>query len=131
MIKVRAQKVANIAAVIPPVEVAGPPSGDLLVIGWGGTYGAITAACDRVRLSDRSVSNLHLRYLNPFPANLGEVLGRFKRVLVPELNMGQLLMLLRSRYLINAVGLNKAQGKPLLIGELEEEINRLLSDPHL
>lgn len=126
MIETRAKKVANIAHMIPPTEIVGPASGDLLVIGWGGTYGAITAACDRVRLAGRQVSNVHLRNLNPFPGDLGDILKRFKRVLVPELNMGQLLLLLRGKYLVDAMGLNKVQGKPFLISEIEEEIIRLL-----
>ncbi|HOB74275.1 MAG TPA: 2-oxoacid:acceptor oxidoreductase subunit alpha [Phycisphaerae bacterium] len=126
MVRLRAQKVANVAKVIPPVEVSGPPSGDLLVIGWGGTYGAITAACQEVRARGRQVSNLHLRHLNPFPANLGEVLARFKRILVPELNLGQLLLLLRGHFQVNAIGFSKVQGKPFLMSEIEAEILRLL-----
>ena len=128
MVRLRAQKVANVAKVIPPIEVSGPPAGDLLVVGWGGTYGAITAACKEVRAKGRAVSNIHLRHLNPFPANLGEVLSRFKRVLVPELNLGQLLLLLRGRFMVNAVGYNKVQGKPFLMSEIEAEITRLLDE---
>jgi 2-oxoglutarate/2-oxoacid ferredoxin oxidoreductase subunit alpha len=126
MVALRARKLANIANVIPPTQVSGPSSGDLLVVGWGGTYGAIAAACDRIRGSGRRVSNLHLRYLNPMPPDLGDILKRFKRVLVPELNLGQLWMLLRSQYLVDAIGLNKVQGKPFLISDIEEAILRLV-----
>lgn len=126
MVRLRAQKIAGVVQVIPPVEVSGPPSGDLLVIGWGGTWGVITAACEQLRARGRAVSNLHLRHLHPFPADLGAVLGRFRRVLVPELNLGQLRMLLRDRYLVDAVGYNKVQGKPFLMSEIEAEIIRLL-----
>jgi 2-oxoglutarate/2-oxoacid ferredoxin oxidoreductase subunit alpha len=128
MVNLRAQKVADIAKVLPPTRVAGPESGDLLVVGWGGTYGAITAACDNLRAAGRKVSNIHLRHLNPMPADLGEILKRFKRVLVPELNLGQLRQLLRSAYLVDAVGLNKVYGKPFLVSELEAEVIRLLSE---
>ncbi len=126
MIALRAQKVANITRVIPPTEVQGPNSGDLLVVGWGGTYGAITGACERIRSSGRRVSNLHLRHLNPLPSDLGDILKRFQRVLVPELNLGQLRFVLRAQYLVDAVGLNKVYGKPFLMSEIEEEILRLL-----
>ena len=126
MIETRAKKVENVTRMIPPIKVSGPDSGELLVVGWGGTFGAITAACDKVRAAGYDVSNIHLRHLNPLPSDLGDVLGRFKKVLIPELNMGQLSMLIRSRYLIDAVGLNKVKGKPFMIAELEEEIYRLL-----
>jgi 2-oxoglutarate ferredoxin oxidoreductase subunit alpha len=126
MVVTRARKVANIAHMIPPTEVSGPESGELLVVGWGGTYGSITAACNRVRAGGRRVSNIHLRHLNPFPADLGDVLKRFRRVLVPELNLGQLRLLLQGRYQLDAVGFNKVQGKPFLISELEDAIHRML-----
>lgn len=126
MVTLRAQKTANIAKVIPPTEVSGPSSGDLLVVGWGGTYGAITAACDRVRGSGRRVSNIHLRHLYPLPPDLADIFKRFKRVLVPELNLGQLRMILRSEYLVDAVGLNKVYGKPFLISDIEEAILGIL-----
>lgn len=126
MVRLRARKIENVARAIPPVEISGPASGELLVVGWGGTYGAITAACDRLRGEGRCVSNIHLRHLNPFPPNLGDVFSRFRRILVPELNLGQLLLLLRGRYGVDAVGYHKVQGKPLLIAELEREIVRIL-----
>ncbi len=126
MVVTRARKVANIVHMIPPTQISGPASGDLLVVGWGGTYGAITAACNRVRAAGRQVSNIHLRHMNPFPGDLGDILKRFRRVLVPELNLGQLRLLLQSRYQVPAEGLNKVQGKPFLISEIEDAIDRIL-----
>jgi 2-oxoglutarate ferredoxin oxidoreductase subunit alpha len=126
MVKTRAQKIANIANEIPLLTVTGPESGDVLVIGWGGTQGSITSAVGRAQRNGLKVASAHLRYLNPMPKNLGEVLRRYKKVLVPELNRGQLLMLLRSEFLIDAVGLNKIQGKPFLISEIEDKINELV-----
>ena len=102
----------------------GPDEGDLLVVGWGGTFGAITTAVRRARDGGRSVAHAHLRYLNPMPRNTGDVLRRYKKVLVPELNTGQLRRLLRAEYLIDAVGLNKVQGRPFLVGEIEETIHQ-------
>jgi 2-oxoglutarate ferredoxin oxidoreductase subunit alpha len=126
MIYTRAQKIANIANDIPPLEVNGPDSGDLLVIGWGGTFGSIREAVQNQQEKGRSVAQAHLRYLNPMPKNIGEVLKRYKKVLVPELNCGQLRMLLRATYLIDAIGLNKIQGRPFLVNEIEDKIEELL-----
>jgi 2-oxoglutarate ferredoxin oxidoreductase subunit alpha len=127
MIKTRAQKIANIANEIPALSVNGPAEGDLLVIGWGGTYGAILTAVQRAQRKGVKVASAHLRYLNPMPKNVGEVLKRFKKVLVPELNSGQLRLLLRSQFLVDAVGLNKVQGRPFLVSEIEERIAKMLS----
>jgi 2-oxoglutarate ferredoxin oxidoreductase subunit alpha len=126
MIRTRAQKIANIAQAIPELSVMGPPEGDVLVLGWGGTYGSIVTACQRAQHKGWKVAQAHLRYLNPMPRNLGAVLKRYRKVLVPELNAGQLLMLLRATYLVDAVGLNKIQGKPFLVGEIEAKIEELL-----
>ncbi len=127
MIKLRAEKVQRISNDVPPLEVVGDPEGgDLLVIGWGSTYGAIDQAVGRVRRRGGKVSAAHLRYLNPFPGNLGEVLSRFEKVLVPEMNLGQLRLLLRARYLVDAIGLNKVQGQPFKIKEIEKKIEELL-----
>ena len=126
MTNVRRQKVQNIAAEIPEQMVTGNESGDLLVVSWGGTFGACTTAVDQCRRDGLSVSHAHLRYLNPFPRNLGEVLSRYQRVLVPELNMGQLRSILRSTYLVDAVGLNKVQGKPFAVSEIVAKIKELL-----
>ena len=128
MVLTRADKVARIAYDIPEIEVFGEPEGRLLVLGWGSTYGAITSAVEEMQRSGKSVSSIHLRYLNPFPANLGEILGRFDRVLIPELNLGQLAMLLRARYLVPAVSFPKVKGKPFKISELTAKMNELYED---
>jgi 2-oxoglutarate ferredoxin oxidoreductase subunit alpha len=126
MVRTRAQKIANIAAEIPELSVNGPAEGDLLVIGWGGTYGSIITAVQRAQRKGHKVAQAHLRYLNPMPRNTGEILKRYKKVLVPELNAGQLLMLLRSQFLVDAVGLNKIQGRPFLVSEIEQKVEQLL-----
>jgi 2-oxoglutarate ferredoxin oxidoreductase subunit alpha len=126
MTMMRKQRVERIVQDVPPIEVLGPPEGDLLVVGWGGTYGAITTAAERARATGKRVASTHIRYLNPFPANLGEVLKSYKRVLVPELNAGQLVWLLRARYLVDAVGFNKISGQPFKIVEIEGKIDELL-----
>jgi 2-oxoglutarate ferredoxin oxidoreductase subunit alpha len=122
----RAAKVAGIADDIPPLEVFGPDQGDLLILGWGSTYGAIRSAVERLTADGRSVAHAHLRHLNPFPANTGEVLARYRHVLIPEVNLGQLLMLIRARYLIDAVGYDRVRGKPFRIAEIVAEVERVL-----
>jgi 2-oxoglutarate ferredoxin oxidoreductase subunit alpha len=126
MVLTRARKIANIADEIPPLQVDGPASGDLLVIGWGGTYGAILSAVQRARRQGYSVSSAHLRYLNPMPRNTEQVLRSYRRVLIPELNCGQLSLLLRGRFLVDAASLNKIEGRPFLVSEIEEEIHKML-----
>lgn len=126
MTNVRAQKVENVAKDIPPQEVTGPAGGDLLVLSWGGTYGACLTAVERARAMGYSVAHAHLRYLNPFPANLGEILHKYEKVLVPELNMGQLRLLVRSKYMVPAIGLNKVKGKPFAVAEILEKIREVL-----
>ncbi|MBM4070520.1 MAG: 2-oxoacid:acceptor oxidoreductase subunit alpha [Planctomycetes bacterium] len=126
MIHTRAQKIANIAKDIPPLEIKGAADAELLVVGWGGTYGAITTAVDRAQRKGFKVASAHLRYLNPMPQNTGEVLKRFKKILVPELNAGQLRLLLRGMFLVDAVGLNKVQGRPFLVSEIETKIAEML-----
>jgi len=127
MVRLRAEKVARIAQEYPRLMVEGSPEGELLVVGWGSTYGSIRAAVDELRKKGRQISHLHLRNLNPLPRDLGEVLGRFRKVVVPELNLGQLSQILRSTYLVDAKGINKVQGKPFQVGELvarfEEELS--------
>jgi 2-oxoglutarate ferredoxin oxidoreductase subunit alpha len=127
MVKTRAQKIANIAQDIPDLAVNGPEKGDLLVVGWGGTYGSTITAVQRAQRKGYKVAQAHLRYLNPMPKNTGEVLKRYKKILVPELNCGQLRMLLRSEFLLDAVGLNKFQGRPFLVSEIEQKIEELVS----
>jgi len=126
MTHLRHEKVERIAETIAPIEPYGDASGDLLVLGWGGTYGAIITAVGRAREKGLKVSAAHLRYLNPMPNNLGQVLSRFDKVLVPELNMGQLRMLIRGTFLVDARGLNKIQGKPFLVEEIEQAIELML-----
>jgi 2-oxoglutarate ferredoxin oxidoreductase subunit alpha len=126
MVDQRAEKVARIANELPPVEVNGAPSGQLLVVGWGGTYGAITSAVNEARAAGRDVSSIHLRHLNPFPANLGDVLRRFEKVLVCELNSGQLWRLLRAEFVVPAEKLAKVEGQPFKVGEVRAAIERLL-----
>ena len=122
MVRLRVRKIAGIAAGIPPLEVHGPDRGRLLVLGWGSTYGAITTACAKLREQGVAVSNAHLRHLNPFPPNLGAVLQRFEQVLIPELNLGQLRLLIAGAYGVNARGLSKLQGKPFLVREVQAAI---------
>jgi 2-oxoglutarate ferredoxin oxidoreductase subunit alpha len=129
MVNIRAQKVANVASIIPPQEVMGPDQGELLVLSWGGTYGACHTAVQQAINAGLSVAHCHLRHLNPFPSNLGDILTRYDQVLVPELNLGQLLSLVRSKYLVNAIGFNKVMGKPFSVGELVEKISSLTSAP--
>jgi 2-oxoglutarate/2-oxoacid ferredoxin oxidoreductase subunit alpha len=128
MVNLRARKVALVAADIPPQEIDGPASGKLLVISWGGTYGACATAVRASRARGGSVSHVHLRYLNPFPSNLGELIRRFDKVLIPELNRGQLRMVIRAEFLIDAIGLNKIQGKPFAVREVVEKIEELLKN---
>ena len=126
MVRVRAAKVAAVGQDIPHVLPEGDPSGDLLVVSWGSTAGSITAAVKSARAQGCKIGHLHLRYLNPLPGNVGEILKRYKKVLVPELNMGQLLWVLRAKYLVDAVGLNKIQGRPFKQAELEQKFDELL-----
>jgi len=126
MTDLRREKIAHIAHEIAPVEPNGAESGRLLVVGWGGTFGAITSAVDEARDDGLDVSSIHLRNLNPFPPNLGDVLRRFDRVLVPELNTGQLVKLLRAEFLIPAEGLSKVQGQPFHVAEIRARIEKML-----
>ncbi len=128
MMDLRAQKVAGMVSDIPELEVNGPDRGKLLVVGWGNTLGPITAAVERAQERGMRVSSIHLRHLNPFPSNLQAILQRFDRILVPELNMGQLVRLLRAEFLAPAEGFPKLQGRPFQVEEIEARINRMLHD---
>jgi 2-oxoglutarate/2-oxoacid ferredoxin oxidoreductase subunit alpha len=129
MTLLRRDKVDGIAADIPPLEVEDPDAGaELLVLGWGSSLGTIRAAARRVRAAGRTVAVAHLRHLHPFPANTGEVVRRYRKVLIPEMNLGQLAMLIRSRFLVDARGFNKVQGLPIVAEELEREILRVLDE---
>jgi 2-oxoglutarate ferredoxin oxidoreductase subunit alpha len=126
MVELRAAKVAAVVEDVPDVVPAGDAEGELLIVGWGSTAGAITAALRAQRQKGHRIGHVHLRHLNPLPKNLGEVLERYRHVLVPELNMGQLLWLLRARYLVDAIGYPKVQGKPFKQAELEAKIEQVL-----
>jgi 2-oxoglutarate ferredoxin oxidoreductase subunit alpha len=126
MVRLRAQKVANIAADIPELKVDDPDGASLLVLGWGGTYGPITAGVRRLRKDGKKVAQAHLTHLNPFPRNTGDVLRSYDRVLVPEMNLGQLLKLVRAEFLVDAVGFNQVRGQPLRAGELADAMEVLL-----
>jgi 2-oxoglutarate/2-oxoacid ferredoxin oxidoreductase subunit alpha len=128
MVRLRAEKVEAVAQDIPDVVPAGDPKGELLIVAWGSTYGPVTAALKAQREKGRKIGHVHLRHLNPLPKNLGDVIGRYDRVLVPEMNMGQLVMLLRAKYLVDAQGLNKIQGKPFKQSEIEGKIEQILAD---
>ena len=128
MVKLRAEKVKNIENHIPLAEVDGDPEGELLIIGWGGTYGSITAARERLLAKGYNVSRVHLKYLNPMPRNLGDILKRFKKVMVPELNLGQLSMLLKAYYLKDVIGFDKVQGLPFKASEIEKKAIELLTE---
>jgi 2-oxoglutarate ferredoxin oxidoreductase subunit alpha len=125
MVHLRAEKIERIANDIPELTVNGDESGGLLVLGWGSTYGVITTAVQRARAKGLKVSAAHLRHLNPLPRNLGDVLRRYDRVLMPEINLGQMRMLVRARYLIDIIGLNKVSGRPFTISEVEAKITEL------
>jgi len=126
MVRVRAAKVAAVAQEIPNMLPEGDPEGDLLIVAWGSTAGSITAALKAQRAKGRKIGHLHLRFLNPLPSNLGDIIKRYKRVLVPELNMGQLVWVLRAKYLVDPVGVNKIQGRPFKQAELEQKIKEIL-----
>src|ERR1700693_325780 len=126
MVRDRKSVVESVAIDIPPVIPEGDESGDLLIIAWGSTHGPITAALNAQREKGRKIGHVHLRYLNPLPRDLGEVISRYKKVLVPEMNMGQLLMILRAKYLVDAQGYNKIQGKPFKTSEIEQKIEEML-----
>ncbi|HZC31434.1 MAG TPA: hypothetical protein VE261_07940, partial [Gaiellaceae bacterium] len=127
MTRLRAQKVAGIAGDIPALEVD-DPSGDarILVLGWGGTYGPVAAAARRVRAAGKHVAHAHVRHINPFPRNTGDVVRRYDKVLIPEMNLGQLLQLVRSQFLVDAIGYNRVRGFPLRAAELAEAMEALL-----
>ncbi len=126
MVRTRAEKVRRVAQEIPPTQINGPASGDVLVVGWGGTYGAITAAVEEAQIDGKAVASVHLRHLNPLPPDLGQILRQYHRVLVPEINSGQLVRILRAEYLVDAVGYNRVGGMPLASQDILEAINQLL-----
>lgn len=126
MIRLRARKIANIQPPGQDLFWTGPEKGDVLILGWGSTYGAIKAATIKLRADGVDVSACHVRYLNPLPQRLDSLMKEFKHVLMPELNLGQLRSLIRSKYLVDAIGLNKVRGQPFTIGEITEGVRDLL-----
>ena len=128
MVEIRAEKVARIANDIPPTEVFGAQEGDVLLLGWGGTFGALRTAAENYVDEGLPIGHVHLRHLNPFPNDLADILKRFKKILIPELNSGQLLQLIRATYLIDAIGLNKVQGQPFHVFELHTKIDEILKE---
>jgi 2-oxoglutarate ferredoxin oxidoreductase subunit alpha len=127
MMQIRAEKIARIASDIPPAQVTGPSAGDILVVGWGSTQGAIMAAVGELESAGHAVAHLHLRHLNPLPMNLGTILGSYRRVVVAENNLGQLATLLRAQYPVAIEQLNKTEGRPFLIREIRDFLKGLLN----
>jgi 2-oxoglutarate ferredoxin oxidoreductase subunit alpha len=127
MVKTRQAKVDKIADYIPLQKLdSGAATGKVLVVGWGSTYGAIKSACSELQAQGKQVAHAHLRYIRPFPKNLGEILKSYDTVLVPEINNGQLIRILRDEYFVDAKGYNKIKGVPITKGELIEEIGKYL-----
>jgi 2-oxoglutarate ferredoxin oxidoreductase subunit alpha len=127
MIRTRARKIAGIQREIPPTEIFGAQKGDLLVVGWGGTFGSLREAVRQVSAQGHSVGHVHLRYLNPLPPDLGDIMKRYRRVLVPEINLGQLVKILRAEYLVDAIGFNKVQGRPFKVSEIVGRCLKMLN----
>jgi 2-oxoglutarate ferredoxin oxidoreductase subunit alpha len=126
MTELRAQKVANITQDIPPTDILGAASGDLLILSWGGTYGSCRSAIERLQNEGKKVSLVHLRWVNPLPKDLGEILIRFKNILIPELNMGQLSKVVRAEYLVDAQGLNLVRGRPFRAADIVTKAQELI-----
>jgi 2-oxoglutarate ferredoxin oxidoreductase subunit alpha len=122
MTREREQKLERLAEEIPGLEVDADEGAELLVLGWGSTYGVIAAAARRVRAHGKPIATAHLRYVHPMPSNTGEVVRAFPKVLIPELNSGQLRSIVRARFLVDAIGFNKIEGLPILAEELEQAI---------
>jgi 2-oxoglutarate ferredoxin oxidoreductase subunit alpha len=126
MIRIREQKIKNMVADIPELAVDGPQEGDLLVLGWGGTYGAITESVIKVRKAGYTVSQAHFKYINPFPANTADVLKRFKKILIPEINMGQLARVIKSEFLTPVIQFNVVRGLPFRTADIQNKIIEIL-----
>jgi 2-oxoglutarate/2-oxoacid ferredoxin oxidoreductase subunit alpha len=127
MIKIRAEKVQRLQNAIPEQTVFGPTEGDLLIVGWGGTYGALRSAVAAAHGKGHAVAHAHIRYLNPFPRNLANVLSNYKQILIAELNLGQLALLINGRFGMKARQLNKVQGQPFKIREVLSKIEELMA----
>jgi 2-oxoglutarate ferredoxin oxidoreductase subunit alpha len=126
MVKLRQEKIDRVVNDIPLIEVMGEKTGKVLVLGWGSTYGSISSAVERMQREGKSVSSAHLRHLNPFPRNLGEVLTGFETVIIPEMNLGQLCTMIRAKYLVDAVAFSKVKGRPFQIREIVRKVEEYL-----
>ena len=126
MVLLRQEKVDRIQSDIPNTEIYGEAHGDLLILSWGGTYGACRSASETLQDAGNKVSHVHLRWISPLPKDLGEILIHFKHVLIPEINLGQLLRLIRSEYLVDAKGLNLVRGRPIGAATIVETVNEML-----
>ena len=126
MVRLRQEKVDRAANDIPLIEVFGENTGKVLVLGWGSTYGSISTAVEKLQSEGKSVSSAHLRYLNPFPKNLGEVLSGFETVIIPEMNLGQLCTMVRAKYLVDAIAFSKVKGRPFQIREIVRKVEEYL-----
>ena len=126
MVKLREQKIKNMVNDVPDLVVDGDQNGELLVLGWGGTYGAITEAVIKARNKGYKVSQAHLRYIHPFPKNTGEVLNNFENILIPEINLGQLAKVIRSEFLLPVIQFNLVRGLPFRTSDIEEKIIEIL-----
>ena len=124
--QLRQAKVDRAALDIPDLEIFGERTGKVLVLGWGSTYGSITTAVERLQREGHPVSSAHLRYLNPFPKNLGDVLSGFERVIIPEMNLGQLCTMIRAKYLVDAIAFSKVKGRPFQIREIVRKVEEYL-----
>jgi len=128
MTRMRAEKIERITDDIPPTEIEGKKTGDLLLVGWGSTYGAIKTAVEHKLAEGKSVSRIHIKHLNPLPKDLGGILKSFKHVLIPEINAGQLVNVIRARYMVPAIGFGKVQGLPFVASEIEQKIDQILEN---
>ena len=126
MCELRAEKIQRM--VVPDAELIGPDSGELLVVSWGGTYGAVLTAAEELKAQGKEVTICHLRYLNPFPKNFEAALKRFKKVIVPELNLGQLCMLIRAQFMVDAISYPKVHGRPFQVAELVSKFTEVLGE---
>jgi 2-oxoglutarate ferredoxin oxidoreductase subunit alpha len=127
MVELRKEKIERVVDDIPPIEVVGEKEGDLLILSWGSTYGAAKTAYDKLRDEGYTMSFAHLRYIHPFPKNLGEIIYNFKRIFIPEMNMGQLKTIIQSTYMVPVIGMHKVQGKPFKAIEIEYKILELVN----
>jgi len=128
MVEIRQEKIDRIANDIPTLEVMGDPTADLLLIGWGSSYGAIISAVDEKIKEGEKVAYVHLKHMNPFPSNLGGIVAKYDTILVPEMNLGQLRTILQSNFLKPMLGLNKVEGQPFKTSEIKSKIDEILSE---